>query len=230
MTAGAIVLALAWSAGCAVTSANTISLSRRDIQLQDVVSPACLGEAQHETANLVVAAIPFTQESVQLTRAAIASLVRRRVPSLAGVQANGAGSVQFQLAPSHAPRPDERSCFAASHALNEGDLVGADDVAPVACTGSETPISVRYDRISGVGRASRAMSSGDYLGRVTLSDTPTHAGEALDLTETIGPVRIERDVVAAQSVGRGRAIFVRDGSGAVFSAPLDHVAHANGAP
>jgi len=230
MTAGAIVLALAWSAGCAVTSANTISLSRRDIQLQDLVSPGCFGEAPHQTANLVVAAIPFAQDSVQLTRAAIASLVRRRVPSLAGVQANGAGTVRFQLAPSHALRPDERSCFAATHPLNEGDLVGADDVAPVACTDSETPIPVQYDRISGVARASRAMSSGDYLGRLTVSDTRTRAGETLELSETIGPVRIERNVVAAQSVGRGRAIFVRDGNGAVFSAPLDHVVHANGAP
>ena len=80
---------------------------------------------------------------------------------------------------------------------------------------------VSFDRRSGVARALSALPAGTPLGRLSVAEAPAvGAGDKLTLVSTVGPVRIQRAVVALQPGRNGGRVFVKAADGEVLSAPV----------
>ena len=112
------------------------------------------------------------------------------------------------------------SCFMTARLIEQGAVLSAADLTPVACKPAARP-PLRYDTASGGPVALAAMPAGTYLGRLApVSEAPVRAGTDLTLRSSAGVVTIERRVTAIQSGRAGDRIFVRDSSGEVFAVPL----------
>jgi flagella basal body P-ring formation protein FlgA len=111
-------------------------------------------------------------------------------------------------------------CFAAARDIAAGTVLGAADVIAVECQAGKGA-AIRYDRASGAVIASVALPVGAYLGRIVpLPEGQVAKGTVLMLRSAAGPVVVERQVTAMQSGRSGGQVFVRDGSGQIFAAPL----------
>ncbi|GAA0303170.1 hypothetical protein GCM10009087_11200 [Sphingomonas oligophenolica] len=121
-----------------------------------------------------------------------------------------------------APLPDrERAgCLALTRSVARGATITRESVGPVACR-DQVPAPLAFDRASGLVVAARDLDAGAYLGRTIIRDLPDVAkGATLMLVSTQGAVRIERPVTALQPSRSGR-VFVRDGDGQIYAAPVD---------
>jgi hypothetical protein len=105
--------------------------------------------------------------------------------------------------------------MAASHALS------GDDLRTTACHVGDAPAPIIFDRGASIVRTRRPVAEGDYLGAIAV---PPHAfpdtGDALTLTSRLGAASVTRAVTALLPAPHGGAVFVEDGDGDVFSAPL----------
>jgi flagella basal body P-ring formation protein FlgA len=91
----------------------------------------------------------------------------------------------------------------------------------VPCEATKVGAPVRFDRRASALRASAPLPAGTRLGRLALSAAPDiDKGDELTLRSTVGPVSVERQVVALQPGRSGGRVFVRDAEGQVMSAPL----------
>jgi hypothetical protein len=196
---------------------QNISLSERTIRLGDVARAGDLSAASWAIlAERPIARIPRNRTSFTISREGVAALVRRTIPGLALDGRALPETITFQLR--------ERSiftappCYGLSRAVAAGSLIEQDDIGPTPCAPDQTASRVRYDRSVAALRAVVDLPEGSLLGRVVLpSESRIERGTGLTLVATIGPVRVEREVVAVQDGRAGRSMFVRDADGQVIS-------------
>ncbi len=219
------------AAACGFLPLEAVELGRREVRVADLVSLDCIEAVERPRVGaLVVATLPGDGRPATLSRAAVADLVRRRVPALANLSTETMGqSVSFRSsAQTAAPRTP--ICYAAAHAIETDEPLTRADVVAAACILNSERANLRYDRLHGAVRASEHLIAGEYLGPLAaLPGVFPDADDALILSAAIGPVRIERDVVAVQP-SLGEAIFVRDRDGDVFRAEVASLRAAQAVP
>lgn len=191
-----------------------------EIRVRDVANAGGLPAA---LLSRVVAVLPPERSQVTLSRAALASLVRRAVPGLDVPAGTGSMPVTLRVrALGHAPAPaGGLSCFALSRFVARGAILSSSDLAPASCGSGKADAQIAFDRDDRVTRAAVDLAAGTNVGRVALLAEPAvDRGQELTLISTAGPVQIQRKVVAAQPGRPGGKIFVRDEDGKVLTAPL----------
>lgn len=218
------ISAIAWacSATCNLTPSASIDLPGREIRVGDVVDLACVtGHDRATIAGLVIAEIPAAATTTELSRAALKSLARRRVPGLFFTP----DPDDAQLVTLHGPAEKQKSgeaptCARTRAPISAGAIITSALVEPVPCDADEpTGPQVYYDRLHGVPRAIANLPAGAGLGRIAVPAGAYDAGETLRLAITTGAVRIEREVEAVQPAIAGKDIFLRDANGVVFASP-----------
>lgn len=207
----------------ATAAGPTVDLRGRDIRLGDLAALAGFAPAAHpRLAARVIASVPPGRTQLSITQAALASLVRRNVPGLAGQLVPGAGVVTFR-APPQPIQTDLQlgACAAIAQPVAQGAAIKPADIVAVPCEATEAGAPLRFDRRASAIRASAPLPAGTRLGRVVLSAAPdVDKGDELTLVSAVGPVRVERQVVALQAGRSGGRVFVRDAEGQVVAAPL----------
>lgn len=95
--------------------------------------------------------------------------------------------------------------------------MSAADLAPASC--AESPLSAfAYDDTTGALRSARDLRSGEAVARPPAFALAAIApGQTVTIRASIGPVVVERDVVALQSARAGQNLFVRSADGQVFT-------------
>ncbi|WP_420606040.1 hypothetical protein [Novosphingopyxis sp.] len=99
-------------------------------------------------------------------------------------------------------------------------MIDTDMLETAACRDKAPRPALDYDRVTGAIRASEAIETGAYLGRLTLPRFTVDAGDDITLLSIAGPVRIERTVRALQPGRAGTPLFVTDADGNVFPIEL----------
>jgi hypothetical protein len=203
---------------CALTEQPAIVLRDRSIRVEDVVVGNCPLLAQPRMRNAIIAIVPAGQTGADLSRHALARLVRRRIPALTLSTDRGEQVVVFRA--SAKPASNRPLCYAAAAPLRDGQAIVRRDLSATACAHAVRP-PVRYDRTYGIARADGDIAVGAYLGPVSgLEAAGPDSGDTLTAVAIEGATRVERPVTALQPASRGRALFVRDGEGHIFAAPL----------
>lgn len=222
MLLGTLLLAIP-VATTAATPPIEIVLRGRDVRLADVAALAGFRPAAHPRfATRVLASIPRGRTRLSMTREALAGLVGRSVPGLAGRLTPGAGAVTFHVLSKLAePNGVQGDCYATAQAVAQGTALTPADIVAVPCEAEPNVAPIRFDRRASAVRASVALAAGTRLGRIALPAAPdVDRGDRLTLASTVGPVRVERQVVALQAGRAGGRVFVRDAEGQVLAAPL----------
>ena len=223
------LLAASATATVGIVTAQEVEISGREIRLGDVASLRELGApTRARLASRVIALLPRGRNSVTLSRAALAGLVGRSVPALSAVPGADESPVTIRTTakPTESARP---SCVALSRPVAEGEALTVADVAAAPCDKPERS-HVRFDRTGSMTRAAADLPAGTPLGRLTLPEAAgVDRGDSLTLISTIGPVRIQRKVVAVQPGRAGSRIFVQDQEGQVLTVPLQLVKSGEGA-
>lgn len=219
MISALAIAALLGGASCALVEAREIESPDGRLRLRDVVKSDC--PALRNAGDAVIAALPQGTNRARLSHAALAALIRRRLPSLAIAETPTLSTEEIELRRGGStqvhPGP---SCFELTHAVAPRTPLTRDGVALTTCTSARAPLALAYDARNGIVRAAETGSAGHYLGQ--LIALPTHLieqDEPLQLRVTAGPVEITREVIAVQPAHTGEAIFVRDADGHVFAAP-----------
>ena len=220
--AGGSTLLIA-GAVCALTNAQSVDLSGADLRVSDVMSLECVASShRREIGELAIASA--NRES-EVTRLALAALVRRRVPALAELELSDDSAATVRVRPPRRAPALAFECYGARRAIGADEAISTDDVERAPCS-PRARAPVRYEPMHGLMRATEDIAAGELLGRMMAPPPPiTEAGREMTLRIAIGPVMIERSVETVQP-SRGGAIFVRDQDGHVFSAPMN----AQGAP
>lgn len=216
----AIVLAAAIVGGgsLVLTERAEIALTRPTVTLADVVRGAGAKDLGRLAA-VEIARLPIGRDRLSLSWRAIAVLVRRAVPGIV-IGDGDARIVTFRLV--RRDRPGAGPCLVTNATLAADAAITRDKVAAGPCA---TVSDVRYDATRRAFVARRDLPAGSALGRLVAPAPETVArGDALTLVSRAGPVTVERPVTALQPGRDGRRVFVRDGGGRVFAAPVATVA------
>lgn len=207
----------------AVAPPVEIALAGREVRMADVAALTGFGPAAHPRfATRVIASIPRGRTRLSMTQEALAGLVGRSVPGLAGRMMPGAGAVTFRALPSAVEATGiQGGCSATAQPIAQGTALTPADIVTVLCDAGSIDAPVRFDRRASAVRASVALAAGTRLGRIALPGAPdVDSGDRLTLVSAVGPVRVERQVVALQAGRAGGRVFVRDAEGQVVAAPL----------
>lgn len=227
---GAVLALILTGAAAVAASPVELLLKDRNIRMGDVAALTGLTLAGHKRfASRVIATLPRGRASISVTRDDAIRLVRRNVPGLGGRAEGGNQSVSFRLSP---PLSDihasPEGCARTSQPIAAGAALKPADVVMVACSGERMKSALTFDRRSSAVRAATSLAAGVDLGRLVLSIAPdVDKGDKLMLVSSVGPVRVERSVVALQAGRSGGRVFVLDAEGQVVAAPLA-VANAQG--
>lgn len=219
------LLAVSASANIALMPATEIEVPSREIRLGDVaVLDHFRGATRTRLAARVIARLPRGRNSITLSPAAVAGLVRRSVPGLNAVAGANRSPITIRTrdgtGEAEAAKP---SCVALSRPVTQGETLTLADVMPASCE-KHAQTQVRFDRGGSLVRAAADLEAGTHLGRLSLPELAgVDRGDKLTLVSRVGPVRIERKVVAVQPGRPGGRIFVRDEEGQVLTAPLQLV-------
>ncbi|WP_444854797.1 flagella basal body P-ring formation protein FlgA [Sphingosinicella sp.] len=198
--------------------ADALALHDRRVRLGDVAQVSGTERAS-EFESRVIAMLPAARRSVTLQRAALADLIRRAVPGLA---VRGGPDALVIRRDRQLLQSADAGCFVLTSPVASGAMLRSSDLTATPCTGrGDDGALVRVDRAAGALRAAQSLPGGAYLGRLTLPSPPdVERGQALTVVSAVGPVRIERQVIALQNGRDGRRAFVRDAEGQIFAAPL----------
>jgi hypothetical protein len=215
MTGAGVLPAMLFGASVlGLVPAGEIELTDRSVRIGDVVRR---GDLDAALAERTIATLPPGRDSVTIERSALAGLLRRAVPGFR-VESADEGTVALRAAA--AERADRR-CLELINPVAAGAIIDAEDVVAIECRDGEGAVGIAYDRIAAAPRAAADLAAGHYLGRVVLGPAGgADAGAALTLASTIGPVRIERRVVALQPARQGGRLFVRTEDGEVLVAAI----------
>lgn len=215
MMAFVLAAALAGGDSLMLTDRGEIALQRPAVTLADVAGKGGRGRL----AMVEIARLPVGRDRLSLSRRAIAVLVRRAVPGIV-VESGDARIVTFRYV--RRPGADAGECRVTSIAIAAGAAIAGDRVVAGPCAAAA---GVRYDAARGFVVASRDLPAGSPLGHLVVPPPAAVArGDAVTLVSRAGPVTVERSVTALQSARDGGRVFVRDGSGHIFAAPLAAVA------
>lgn len=221
---------LAVAAFCGVLDAERIELAGRELHVRDIADLSCVApESRTTLGDLVVARVPEGRPHLTASRAALAALVRRRVPTLSGMSA-GRGAITIMApatAASHAP---SRSCFATRKPIHAGDAISEELLAKAPCAEPAQRNLLGYDRSEGVVRARIDVPAGVQVGAILVSPELTaDTNDQVAYRIRNGATTVERFVTAAQPT-LGPRTFVRTAAGQVFSAPSSALTEAGAAP
>lgn len=207
---------------CDLKADTVVTINRMEVTVSDVVVPSCPAlNADKSLGNLPIARLPESGQPARLDRSVVKSLVHRRVPGMTfSASPDDAGSMTFASGATSKPRAPVGACAEVVREIERGHVVSASDIRPVACrSGQGARTALTYDRRHGVLRTLRQIAAGEALGRLDVPGIAFDAGDRLELSIVIGPVRIGRDVVALEPAPSGSRVFVQDNSGEIFSAP-----------
>lgn len=114
-------------------------------------------------------------------------------------------------------------CARLARAIAAGDTPVAADLIEAPCAAARAAFV--YDRATGLARARRDLVQGEVV-RPPPSTmvAAVRRGQALRVRVAVGPVAIERAVVALRAAGAGRPVWVRGEDGAAFMAAAASVA------
>lgn len=198
----------------ALTIAPAVTVDRRAVTIGDLVRTADGRPLTGPTAALVALRLRIGQRQVVLPAETLAALVRRRAPTLV---VTGSGSVTIVARSAAAIRPS--GCWRSVRPMAAGATITFGDVAAAPCDISV--VTVGRAPGSNALRLSASVPADAPLGRFVPAPTGHVAtGTSLTLRSVRGPVAIERPVTTLQPGRSGRSVFVRDGAGQVFAAPL----------
>jgi hypothetical protein len=216
MAIAAIFLWAIASGSCTLIEAGHASLSEDVIRIRDVAELSCVAPGEREAIGaLVVAASP--RRSVSLQRDALAALIRRRAPILAGIEGDQR-LIRFDRQRIAGASPH---CAFARAPLPAGAILTEADVERAPCSASNETASLDYDRLNQILRTRESVSAGGSFGRLApLPAAAIESGAPIAFVASVGVVRIERRVAAAQSARAGERIFVRAASGETFALPF----------
>lgn len=109
------------------------------------------------------------------------------------------------------------ACVRLERPLAAGDTPTPQDLSPAPC--GEALAALVYDQASGLARARRDLAQGQIL-RAPPSAmlARVRKGQTLRLRALVGPVMIERQVVAVRAAPAGRPVWVRGEDGVAFAA------------
>jgi len=115
------------------------------------------------------------------------------------------------------------ACVELAQPLAAGDAPLAADLRPASCTAPRAAFV--YDPATGLARARRDLVAGEVV-RAPPSRmvAAVRKGQSLSLRAAVGPVAIERKVVAERAAAQGRPVWVRGEDGAVFMTSAASVA------
>jgi len=193
----------------------------RDIHLSDI---ALVAPTQSGNLDPIIARLPVGQRRVRLTRAQLADLIARAMP---GAQVTGETHEAVTIWSENNTPDAVSSCFRLAVRKSAGQLVSREDTEPATCEAGKQTAAIRYERDTGTVEASEDLEAGAYLGHVSLAAAPAvRRGQKIVIGGAVGPVQVQRTVVALQSVtASGQRLFVRDGDGEVFAAKLSASSH-----
>lgn len=124
----------------------------------------------------------------------------------------------------------EAPCATARQTIPAGQIVGAHDLEAAPCAGVRVRGALHYDRVHRVVRAARDLPAGAFLGRLLVTDAAgLEKNTMLVLKMTAGPVKIARQVRAAQPSQGAAYIFIESEDGQFFRAPSSIVKTSDGA-
>lgn len=190
-----------------------VELAGAEIRFADLAEVPGFEAAARAGGGRTLARLPVGRREVTLDRTALAGLVRRALPGM--TVAAGEGSILFRR--SIRTEKARRACFETARAVAPGEALTAADFASVSCERGRGSARLGHEA-GGILRASEPLEAGRYVGRVALPRPPAVAdGQGLTLIATVGPVRIERPVVALQPGRNGGRVFVRDEQGQILS-------------
>lgn len=211
------ILSVIGGPAATLVSAQEIRVAGPNVHLGDVaVISGVAPSVRSQLADRVVARIPAGRATVALTRPALSQLIRRAAPSLS-VRAD---STDEQIIVRTAAQPSLRTCRVAIRPLRSGEAIRSQDTAASACAYQMPAAAIIFDRRAGLPRAAQDITTGTYLGAVLPAGDGVDRGAQLTLAARVGPVTIERTVIALQASTPGRRLFVRTGDGAVASLRL----------
>lgn len=125
------------------------------------------------------------------------------------------------------------TCVEVRRDLAAGDLPATADLIAAACPGAGTQMGTRtetrtetrtgaafrYDAGAGLVRAARDLTTGEVVRAPPAARVGgVRPGARLTVATTVGPVRVERQVVVLRAI-RGGGLLVRAADGAVFATP-----------
>jgi hypothetical protein len=120
-------------------------------------------------------------------------------------------------APSSVPA---RTCLTARRDMSAGETPRRDDFETAPCGRDPVPPALRYDPALASARLTRDLRAGDSIATPpAFALAGVQAGQSMVLTIRVGPVTVERQVVAVRASGPGRPVFVQGDDRQVFSAP-----------
>lgn len=217
MAAGAIAATLLGMGGCTLVSNDNLAIAAAHVRIDDIAALTCLADRDRSRIGaLSIAEMPEGRR--KLSRAALRSLLSRRVPALASIPLGGAPDETITLERQRSATPSQ-ACYRSTRPIAVDQAVTTDAVEVTNCA-SIAAAPVRFDRANSRLTAASDLAAGAYLGRIEPQTPAPDAGDLLSLDIVIGPVRIMRQVTALQSGVRSQRVFVRDDDGHVFRAPL----------
>lgn len=231
MALNALILAVAVSAAPQADHGRVaprfeVTVARADVLLGDVMDvsrlPAVLRTG---AAALPIARFGPGQHRITFTSSRLSERARALMPALSPWLEDSPAMLIFVERTSRDPASSERvagprapRCMKLGRALGVGDTPTAHDLSPVPCGETAGVAAFRYDATARSLRARRELRSGEILAAVPAPSIPGVApGQRVWLRSSIGPVRIEREVVALQPAGPGQSLFVQSAGGEVFS-------------
>lgn len=172
--------------------------------------------------DLALLQLPDAGATLELDEARRVQLLRNRMPGR-NFALRHRGTLTIARADEPAPSRDPRgpSCYSARSDLPAGTYIVRADVNQVDCSAARGDARLRYDAAARAPYARDQVAAGSYLGALRLeADRPVARGTAMLLRTRVGPVTIERKVVAIQAGRGGKRLFVRAGDGAAFASRL----------
>lgn len=196
------------------------------IVVADVAGLAAVPERFRQRVGAVPVAMlrPGQTETVVRHRR-LAELVRAAVPAAAAWLPPAEGEVLVRYIGSDGreggedvPRANVRTCFRLLHSITMGTVPARRDFAPASCGGEEAA-AFRYDAPTRTMRATRNLEEGQTVPALPERLLPDiRPGDTLHLAVRVGPVVVQREVVAIQPGWSGETLFVKTGSGELLSA------------
>jgi hypothetical protein len=209
---------------CTVTPQDDIAVDAPVVRLSDVVALECVEERARDDIG-AHALLDLTERGdIHLSRAAIASLARRRVPLLRFAE-DQRGDVRLYLRDPRTTEAAQHSCLRVLAPLEANTILTSDMMTPAPCEHVMADAPIVRDGASGFARTRARLEGDAIVPHTLLAPAPrTRKGDHLTLVIGAGPVTITRPVQALQDASPGERLFVRDADGEIFSMPLGEVA------
>jgi hypothetical protein len=209
---------------CAVTTEDQLAFDAPVVRLADVVTLDCVEDGVRDRVGARPLLDLSERSEIRLSRAAIASLARRRVPMLRFDQ-HQQGDVRLHFNDQRPADAAPASCLRVLSPLDANTILASDMVAPAACDDVMADAPIVRDAASGFARTRARLEADAIVPHTLLAPAPrTRKGDHLTLVIAAGPVTITRPVEALQDASPGERLFVRDADGEILSMPLGETA------